>query len=121
MTGVLEVPAAQPTVTLRPAVTADTAEAGRILFEAFATLADRHGFPRDFPNVEVATRVRPGAHRRTPGFFGVVAEREGRIVGSTFLDERSTIVAVGPVSVDPAAQDGRVGRALMDAMLDASG
>ena len=117
MTGVLEVPAAQPTVTLRPAVPADTAEAGRVLFEAFATLADRHGFPRDFPNVEVATACMQGLIEN-PGFFGVVAERDGRIVGSTFLDERSTIVAVGPVSVDPAAQDARIGRALMDAMLE---
>jgi hypothetical protein len=53
-----------------------------------------------------------------PGFHGVVAERDGRIVGSTFLDERSTIAAIGPVSVDPAAQDGKVGRALMGAMLE---
>src|SRR5690606_21982924 len=52
-----------------------------------------------------------------PGFHGIVAERDGRIIGSTFLDERSTIVAIGPVSVDPAAQDGRVGRTLVEAML----
>lgn len=117
MTAVLEVPAAQPTVTLRPAVPADTAEAGRVLYEAFATLADRHGFPRDFPNVEVATACMQGLIEN-PGFFGVIAERDGQIIGSTFLDERSTIVAIGPVSVDPAAQDGRIGRALMGAMLE---
>jgi predicted N-acetyltransferase YhbS len=117
MTDTIERPIASPlSVTLRPAVPGDTAEAGRVLFEAFATLADRHGFPRDFPNVEVATACMQGLIENA-GFFGVVAERDGRVVGSTFLDERSTIVAVGPVSVDPAAQDGRVGRALMDAML----
>lgn len=122
MTDMLAVPAEvppgpAPDVTLRPAVPADTADGGRILYEAFATLADRHGFPRDFPNVEVATACMRGL-TENPGFFGVVAEREGRIVGSTFLDERSTIVAVGPVSVDPGAQDGRIGRALMGAMLE---
>ena len=53
-----------------------------------------------------------------PGFYGVVAERDGVVAGSTFLDERSTIAAIGPVSVDPAAQDGRIGRALMGAMLE---
>jgi predicted N-acetyltransferase YhbS len=53
-----------------------------------------------------------------PGFFGVVAERDGASLGSNFLDERSIIAAVGPVSVDPAAQDGRVGRLLMDAVLE---
>jgi predicted N-acetyltransferase YhbS len=109
-------PAAAAPVTLRAAGPSDIADCGRILYEAFATLASEHGFPPDFPSVEVAT----GCIRRlitNPGFHGVVAERDGRIVGSSFLDERSTISAVGPVSVDPAAQDGKVGRALMGAML----
>jgi ribosomal protein S18 acetylase RimI-like enzyme len=75
-----------------------------------------HGFPPDFPSVEAAT----GPIRwliAHPDIYGVVAERDGRIVGSSFLDERSTISAIGPVSVDPADQDRRVGRTLMEAML----
>ena len=36
-----------------------------------------------------------------PGFFGIVAEHDGRIVGSNFLDERSMIAGVGPITVDP--------------------
>jgi predicted N-acetyltransferase YhbS len=113
-------PAAAATVadvSLREAVPADIPECGRILYEAFATLATKHGFPPDFPTVAVATGCMRGLVTK-PGFHGVVAEREGRIVGSTFLDERSTISAIGPVSVDPAAQDGRIGRALMGAMLE---
>ncbi len=104
-------------LTLRRATADDKPECGRILYEAFATLADRHGFPRDFPSVEAATKSM-GALLANPGFYGVVAEADGRVVGSTFLDERSTIFAIGPVSVDPAAQDHHVGRALMVAMLD---
>jgi ribosomal protein S18 acetylase RimI-like enzyme len=103
-------------LTLREAVPADAEECGRICYEAFATVSTSHGFPPDFPSVEAAT----GPIRwliAHPGIYGVVAERDGRIVGSSFLDERSTISAIGPVSVDPAAQDRRVGRALMDAML----
>ncbi len=53
-----------------------------------------------------------------PAFYGIVAELDGRVAGSSFLDERSTIHAIGPVSVDPAAQDQHVGRALMVAMLE---
>jgi GNAT superfamily N-acetyltransferase len=104
-------------VTVREAVDADWVEAGRICYEAFATLADRHGFPHDFPTVEAAS----GPIRwliNHPDIHGVVAEGDGRIVGSSFLDERSTIFAIGPVSVDPTAQDHNVGRALMVAMLD---
>jgi predicted N-acetyltransferase YhbS len=104
-------------VTLRRAVPADVPECGRILYEAFAALADRHGFPHDFPSVEAAT----GSMRAlisNPGFYGIVAESDGRVAGSSFLDERSTIHAIGPVSVDPAAQDRHLGRALMVAMLE---
>jgi predicted N-acetyltransferase YhbS len=104
-------------LTLREATPDDIAACGRILYEAFATLATAHGFPPDFSTVAVATGCMRGLVTN-PGFHGVVAERDGRIVGSTFLDERGTIHAIGPVSVDPAAQDGRVGRALMGAMLE---
>jgi len=104
-------------VTVREAVDDDWVEAGRICYEAFATLADRHGFPHDFPTVEAAS----GPIRwliNHPHVYGVVAEGDGRILGSSFLDERSTISAIGPVSVDPTAQNHNVGRVLMAAMLD---
>lgn len=47
------------------------------------------------------------------GFYSAVAEADGQVVGSNFLDERSSIVGVGPITVDPAVQDGGIGRALM--------
>ena len=104
-------------ITLREALPADIPDCGRVLYEAFATLATEHGFPPDFPSVAVATGCIRGLITN-PKFYGIVAERDGQIVGSTFLDERSTIAAIGPVSVDPLAQDGKVGRALMGAMLE---
>jgi Acetyltransferase (GNAT) family len=55
------------------------------------------------------------AHR---GFHGVVAERDGRILGSNFMDERSPIGGVGPITVDPAAQNEGVGRRLMEAVIE---
>ena len=53
----------------------------------------------------------------SPGFYGVVAEREGRIVGSNCLDERSIISGVGPITIEPAAKSG-IGRKLMQAVMD---
>ena len=53
-----------------------------------------------------------------PGFYGVVAQRDGRIVGSNFLDERSRIAGLGPITVDPDFQDAGVGRQLMLAALE---
>jgi len=52
-----------------------------------------------------------------PGFYCVVAESEGRIVGSNCLDERAAIAGVGPITVDPNVQNRGVGRALMEAVL----
>jgi len=106
-------------VTLRNTMLTDAPECGRICYDAFAALATHHGFVPDFPSVEVA--VDAVAHLiEHPGFFSVVAERDGRIVGSNFLDERSMIVGVGPITVDPEAQSAGIGRALMDAVLERS-
>ena len=103
-------------VRIREAVDADWPEAGRICYEAFAAVADQHGFPHDFPTVEAAAEPIRWLINH-PGIYGVVAEKDGRILGSSFLDERGTISAIGPVSVDPATQDHHVGRKLMEAML----
>ena len=76
---------------LRPGTPADAAECGRILYEAFRTIAEQHDFPPDFPSVEAATGVATMLLSH-PGFHAVVAEQDGRVVGSNFLDERSMIV-----------------------------
>jgi predicted N-acetyltransferase YhbS len=104
-------------IRIREGVPDDWQECGRICYEAFATLAARHGFPPDFPTIEAAAE--PIRHLiEHPQIYGVVAEAGGRVLGSNFLDERSTISGLGPISVDPAAQDHSVGRALMSAVLD---
>ena len=75
-----------------------------------------HNFPPDFPSVEVASGVMSMLLTH-PRFYSVVAESEGRIVGSNFLDERSSIAGVGPITVDPAGQNHGVGGRLMQDVL----
>ena len=101
---------------IRQATLDDAPECGRICHDAFASIANYHRFPPDFPSVDIAVAAVSGliAH---PGFFAVVAEEGGRIVGSNFLDERSMIRGVGPITVDPDVQNRRIGLALMDAVL----
>ncbi len=98
--------------TLRPGRPEDADEAGRICYEAFRALATAHNFPPDFPSAEIAAGLLSAllAH---PGFYSVVAEQDGRIAGTNFLDERSTISGVGPVTVDPETQDSGLGTLLM--------
>jgi GNAT superfamily N-acetyltransferase len=104
-------------IVLRDAESGDTEECGRICYEAFRTIAEQHGYPPDFPSIEPATDV-IGFLNSNPGFYGAVAELEGRVVGSSFLDERSAISSIGPITVDPAVQNAGVGRALMGRMLE---
>jgi len=104
-------------VRLRPGTIEDAKECGRIAYEAFRSIADQHNFPPDIPSVEVATAVLTIALSH-PGFYSVVAELDGQIVGSNFLDERSTIAGIGPVSVDPPVMNATIGRQLMQAVLD---
>ncbi len=50
--------------------------------------------------------------------YGVVAEIGGKIVGSAFLKEHRPVGAIGPVTVTPGLQGGRVGRLMMEHLLD---
>jgi GNAT superfamily N-acetyltransferase len=102
---------------LRRATPDDAAVCGRICYDAFSAINDAHGFAREFPSVDITVGLLRMLMEH-PGFYGVVAERDGTIVGSNFLDERSTIVGVGPISVDPAVQNQGVGRRLMQDVID---
>ena len=99
--------------TLRPGRPEDAAVCGSICYEAFRTISQAHGFPPDIPSPELATRLL-GWMLAHPRFYGVVAEDGGRVVGSNFLDERDAIYGIGPITVEPAAQDRSLGRRLMD-------
>ncbi len=102
---------------VRRAQPEDADVCGPICFNAFCAINQQHGFPCDFPGPEHTTRLlsRMFAH---PGFYCVVAECDGRIAGSNCLDERAAIAGVGPITVDPDAQNRGVGRALMRAVMD---
>src|SRR5918997_4582956 len=99
-------------VKLRPGRPEDSEVCGRIIYEAFGAIAAQHNFPKDFPAREITSGV-ASMLLGNPGFYSVVAEVNGKVVGSNFLDERSTIPGVGPITVDPAVQDRGLGRTLM--------
>lgn len=107
----------QATVTLRTGHSTDSDACGRICYEAFEAIARQHNLPPCFPSVQAATNV-VTMMLSHPGFFGVVAEEDGQVIGSNFLDERSAIVGIGPITVAPKRQNLRVGRRLMQAVLE---
>ena len=111
------IPHHEPDVRLRGIEPGDHEAAARITYEAFAGIHDRHHFPRDFPTLGVA-RGLVAAFSSHPSIWGVVAESDGRVVGSNFLDERGPVRGVGPITVDPDAQATGVGRLLMEAVIE---
>ena len=100
-------------VTLRPGSPKDAETCGPICYEAFKAIADQHNFPRDFSASEVAAGLLSQLFARDD-IYSVVAEVDGRIVGSNFLWENSMIAGVGPITIDPAVQNVAVGRRLME-------
>lgn len=106
----------QTSVQIRRATPADAEACGTICFNAFARLAAHHNFPNDFPSPEAAIGAL-GWMFSHPSVFSVVAEYEGTIIGSNCLDERTSIAGVGPITVDPAAQNRAAGRLLMHAAM----
>jgi predicted N-acetyltransferase YhbS len=103
-------------IVIRRATPSDADACGRICFDAFGELAAHHNFPSDFPAVEVAIHVLSMIFSH-PSFFCVIAEQDGKIVGSNCLDERGPIAGVGPITIDPHTQNRSVGRQLMRAVM----
>lgn len=106
----------EQSLLIRRAKPGDGEACGKICFEAFRSLANQHNFPLDFPSSDVATGILSMLFSH-PGFFCVVAEQDGRILGSNCLDERTPIAGVGPITVDPTVQNRQAGRQLMQAVM----
>jgi predicted N-acetyltransferase YhbS len=103
-------------LTMRPGQPGDANACGTICYQAFKVIADEHHFPPDFPDTEMAVGLMQFAFS-TSNVYSVVAELNGRIVGSNFLWENDFIAGVGPITVDPGCQNASVGRKLMEQAL----
>jgi predicted N-acetyltransferase YhbS len=107
----------QHQVTIRIARPDDAQACGPICYDAFSTISAAHGFPSDIPGPEAAQYILSTMFS-TPGFYCVVAERDGLVVGSNCLDERSIIAGIGPITVAPSTQNSGAGRKMMRAVMD---
>jgi GNAT superfamily N-acetyltransferase len=107
----------QPFMTIRSATGEDGPACGQICYDAFAAISAAHGFPCDLPGPEAAIGLLSMMFSY-PGFYAVVAESDGKIAGSNVLVEQAAICGVGPITIDPQLQNARVGRKLMQAVLD---
>jgi predicted N-acetyltransferase YhbS len=104
-------------ITLRQGRPEDAQRSGVICFEAFKAIAEQHHFPPDFPSAEVTIGLVSSLLARSD-IYSMVAEIDGRLVGSNFLWENASIAGIGPITVDPKLQNGQVGKQLMNNVLE---
>src|SRR5438105_2466289 len=102
---------------IRPIEQNDAESCGKIGYEAHKAISSAHGYPSEQPSEEFGI----GLIRRllgNPNSWGVLAERQGKILGSIFFHKfpPSPVAVIGPLTVHPSAEGG-VGKMLMDAAL----
>jgi GNAT superfamily N-acetyltransferase len=103
-------------VVLRAGRPDDAETCGQICYQAFKSISDRHNFPPDFPDAGAAVGLMSFLLSRDD-IYSVVAEVDGRVVGSNFLWEYPMIAGIGPITIDPDAQNSSVGKSLMQDVL----
>ena len=104
-------------LTLRAAKEADAQACGIICYNAFKAIADQHNFPPDFPVPDITIGLM--SHLLSDSsIYSVVAEMDGRIIGSNFLTEQGIIAGVGPITVEPELQNASVGKQLMENVIE---
>ena len=101
------------TIELRQARADDVPELGRICYEAFKDISERHGFPTDFPTVEFAQQV-VGMLTAQEDVYGAGAFSGGAAKGSSFIEMWDEVAGIGPVSIDVNAQGEGLGRKTME-------
>jgi predicted N-acetyltransferase YhbS len=104
-------------IRIRPMKAEDVETCGRICYEAFKGISESHNFRPDFASAEAGIDLMRMLFE-SPNTFSVVAEQDGAVIGSNHLVEYDAIRAVGPITVDPAAQAKCAGRMLMEAVIE---
>ena len=97
----------------------DVPELGRICYEAFKHLSDRHGFPTDFVSVEFAQQV-VGMLVAQEQVYSAGAFDGESAKGSNFINMWGDVAGIGPISIDVGAQGQGIGRKLMEDVIAAA-
>ena len=110
-------PTATAATLIRLARPEDAIRYGAVCSESYRKINESHGFPPDFTGPEETTQKLEQMFS-DPAYYCVVAEADGRVTGNVGLDERAVVASVGPVTVDPDAQNQGIGRQMLDAVLE---
>jgi ribosomal protein S18 acetylase RimI-like enzyme len=102
---------------IRPIEHNEAETCGKIGYEAHKAISSAHGYPSEQPSEDYGIGMIKTL-LGDPNSWGVLAARQGQILGSIFLHKfpPSPVAVIGPLTVHPSAEGG-VGRMLMDAAL----
>jgi predicted N-acetyltransferase YhbS len=105
-------------LVIRPIEHNDAESCGNIGYEAHKAISSAHGYPSEQHSEEFGIGL-INSLLDNPNSWGVLAERQGKTLGSIFLHEfpPSPVAVIGPLTVHPAAEGGGIGRTLMEAAL----
>src|SRR4051812_34069693 len=103
-----------PQMVLRAGREEDSQILGEICYNAFRAIADQHNFPHDFPSAEAGIGLISMLLSRHDAYSVVAEDASGKLLGSNFLWVGDTVAGVGPITVDPEAQNAKIGRSLME-------
>src|SRR6266542_2988001 len=104
-------------LVLVPAKPEHISELGRICYEAFKDISDRHHFPSDFSSAAMG-RMIIGLLTAREDVYGVAAMMDSQPAGSNFLMVADEVGGLGPISVEVSMQAQGIGRVLMQNVLD---
>jgi len=108
------------TLELVPVKPEHVSELGRIAYEAFKDISDRHHFPSDFSSAGMG-RMIIGMLTQSEEEYGVAAMMDGQLAGSNFLLVSDEVGGLGPITVEVPLQGRGIGRALMQNVIDHAG
>jgi hypothetical protein len=91
-------------VSIRPIEQKDVESCGKIGYNAHKTISSAHGCPSEQPSEEFGIGIIRSV-LGNPNSWGVLAERQGKVLGSIFLHEfpPSPVAVIGQLTVHPSA------------------
>jgi len=90
----------QMSLTIRPIRSSDAETCGKIGYEAHKAISSAHGYPSEQPTEEYGIAL-VNMLLGNPNSWGVLAEMEGKLIGSIFLHKfpSSPVAVIGPLTV----------------------
>jgi ribosomal protein S18 acetylase RimI-like enzyme len=108
-------------LTIRAPKVSDIDPCGRIMFEGFKKINESRGYENiEVPDPRIGRQLAAFCIKN-PSYWGAVAELDGKVVGSTFTDERNKeICGYASISVDTSIQGRGIGSRLVNAAFERS-